>query len=178
MIKILSVLVVATILLLFLNISSEATQKCVSIKQDFGYEKLVNSCDVCLDIKVLRNRAGYVNATYRDFRIFESGEIILPFKGAGRSRIIGQEPCNSLMSLSQELRTDTSRKISKCIIPVSTSKGMLLANTCNRCINFILERTFSDGERVHKSYGIMAGQSLPLNREGANHVELIHEKTC
>lgn len=178
MIGVISVLALATFGLLFLSMPSEAGSQCSRIKRVSGFETLVNTCNACMQIQVIRDRAGYGKATLRTFKMVKSGEFPLPFKGKGKTRIVSEEGCGGTTSAEKESQKKVAAQNEKCIIPVRTNKGVAMANTCGGCRSYIIERLFETGERTHKSYALMGQQSAPLDAEGAVQAEIVHDAAC
>lgn len=178
MVGVLSVLALATIALLFLSMPSEAGTQCSRIKRVSGFETLINNCNACMTIQVVRDRAGYGKATLRTFKMVSSGEFPLPFKGKGKTRIVSEEACGGATAAERNSEKEVAEQTEQCIIPVRTANGVVMANRCGGCRAFVIERLFETGERSHKSYALMGQQSLPLDSEGAVRAEIVHDAGC
>ncbi len=180
MFGVVSILLLAVVALLFmrLSVAEAAGSKCARIQAVSGFETLINNCNACMSIQVIRDRSGVAAATMRTFKIFKKGEFPLPFKGAGRTRIVSEESCGGTTAQERESDKSIADRTKACIIPVRTVKGMAMANTCGDCRSFVVERMYQNGERSNKSYALMGQQSLALKPEGAVRAEIVHEAAC
>lgn len=148
MVGVISVLTLAAIALLFLSVPAEAGTQCSKIKRISGFESLVNNCNACMNVQVVRDRAGYGKATLRTFKMVKSGEFPLPFKGSGKTRIVSEEACGGTTAAERDSDRDVAKQTEKCIIPVRTVQGIAMANSCGGCRAFVIERLFVTGERT------------------------------
>lgn len=179
MIEVVSVLLLSVVALLFMRLSAEAAgSKCARIQAVSGFETLINNCNACMSIQVIRDRSGVAAATMRTFKMFKKGEFPLPFKGSGRTRIVSEESCGGSTAQERESDKNIENSTKTCIIPVRTAKGIAMANTCGDCRSFVVERLFKNGERSNKPYALMGQQSLALKPEGAVQAEIVHEAAC
>lgn len=178
MLGVVSILLLAVVALIFMRLPAEAAPKCSSIQRISGFETLINSCNACMSIQVVRDRAGYASSTMRTFKMFKKGEMSLPFKGSGKTRILSEEACGGSTAQEKDSDKSVADRTQKCIIPVRTAKGIAMANTCGGCRSFVIERLYDNGERVTKPYALMGQQSLPLDPEGAVQAEVVHEANC
>ena len=87
-----AVLVAASALVL-LSPGKAAAEECVRLLPGPGGETLVNQCNACRNVSVLRSRVGNANPTQRSFVVHPGIPVSLPFKGSGRSRMISESPC-------------------------------------------------------------------------------------
>lgn len=173
-----SILLLAVIMLIFLSLPADAGKQCTRIQRVSGFETLINTCNACLSVQVVRDRAGNARATLRTFQMVKAGEFPLPFKGAGRTRIVSEESCGGSTKQERESNKAVAARNKKCIIPVRTAKGIAMANSCSDCRSFVIERLFENGQRSNKPYALMGEQSLPLDPEGAVRAEIVHEAAC
>lgn len=179
MLGVVSILLMVVAALLFMRLPAEAAgSKCARVQSVSGFETLINNCNACMNIQVIRDRAGVASATMRTFKMFKKGEFPLPFKGSGRTRIVSEESCGGSTAQERESDKSVAQHTKTCVIPVRTVKGMAMANTCGECRTFVIERMFENGERSNKSYALMGEQSLALKSEGATRAEIIHEAAC
>lgn len=178
MIGVMSVLALAAIALLYLSVPADAGRQCSKIKRVSGFETLVNTCNACMNVQVVRDRAGYGKASLRTFKMVKSGEFPLPFKGSGKTRIVSEEACGGTTAAERNSNSQIAEQQEKCIIPVRTVQGIAMANSCSGCRAYVIERLFVTGERTHKSYALMGEQSVPLDPEGAVRAEIVHDAAC
>ena len=67
---------------------------CVTLKKKInGREVLINTCKACQVVKVERLRGGGALATFRTFIVQGKNIVDIPFKGPGRTRVVGAKPC-------------------------------------------------------------------------------------
>ena len=70
-------------------------KKCVSLKKKVnGREVLINACSACQVVKVERARGGGALASFRTFIVQGKSVVDMPFKGPGRTRLVGAKPCS------------------------------------------------------------------------------------
>lgn len=71
--------------------------RCIRVVRDpqVGRETIVNMCNVCMVAKVARQRPGNASGTptLRDFTLMPGNQLLLPFRGPGRTRIT-EAPCS------------------------------------------------------------------------------------
>ena len=175
---VLSILAVGMVALILMSLPAEAGKKCSRIQRVSGFETLINTCNACLSVQVVRDRAGVASATLRTFKMVKRGEFPLPFKGTGKTRIVSEESCGGTTAQERESDQNVAARNKKCIIPVRTAKGIGMANTCGDCRSFVIERLYENGERLNKPYALMGQQSLALAPEGAIRAEIVHETAC
>lgn len=175
---VLSILALAMVALIFMSLPAEAGEKCARIQRVSGFESLINSCNACLSVQVVRDRSGIASATLRTFKMVKKGEFPLPFKGTGKTRIVSEESCGGKTARERESDQSVADRTQKCIIPVRTAKGVGMANSCGDCRSFVIERLYANGERLTKPYALMGQQSLSLAPEGAIRAEIVHESAC
>ncbi len=178
MLGVVSVLALALIALIFMRLPADAASKCSRIQRVSGFETLINSCNACMNIQVVRDRSGYASSTLRTFQMVKKGEMSLPFKGSGKTRILSEEACGGATAQERQSDKEVAEHTQKCILPVRTAQGIAMANTCGECRSFVVERMYNSGERINKHYALMGQQSLPLDPEGAIRAEIIHEANC
>lgn len=173
-----SILLLAVAVLMVLSLPADAGKQCSRIDRVSGFETLVNTCNACLSVQVVRDRGGAASATLRTFQMVRKGEFPLPFKGSGRTRIVSEESCGGTSAQEKASTKSVAKRNKACIIPVRTGKGVAMANSCSECRSFIIERLFENGERSNKPYALAGQQSLPLAPEGAVRAEIVHETAC
>lgn len=73
-----------------------AINRCMRLLQDSaGRETVVNTCAVCMTVKVERQRPGKTLGTpsMREFNMPSGSSQPLPFRGPGITRIMSEAPC-------------------------------------------------------------------------------------
>jgi len=71
-----------------------AQEKCVQlVRQSGNREVLANTCAVCQVVKVERTRTGGALPDFRTFVVLPRNTFNLPFKGPGRTRMVGVSAC-------------------------------------------------------------------------------------
>ena len=162
----------------FLNVAS----RCVRLVRQSGQERLVNTCGSCRIVQVKRERsAANGPPALRSFTVIEGGNVTLPFKGPGRTRLATEQPCSSpsqqTVPVEDQIVQDPGSF--ECIRPLSVSgQGLVLANICKECRAVIVERSKS-GRPIKMEAVTIPGKSMtPLAAKGATNARLVQEGAC
>ncbi len=179
MITVCAILLLASICMLVLRVPAEAAEKkCARITGSSGLETLVNTCGMCRKVQLVRNRTGIAMPTMRTYQVHARGMFPLPFKGPGQTRITNDSACSG----ETPQAIDDARKVGKanerCVVPMRTDRGIVIANGCGACRNIIVERRFLDGLTSNKPYSLQSKAVLALQTEGAETAQIIDEKPC
>ena len=76
------------------GVKTTAQDKCVNIRKKLnGREVVVNACEECKIVRVERQRPGGGVPNFRTLIVREKSIVDLPFKGPGRTRFVGADPC-------------------------------------------------------------------------------------
>ncbi len=155
-----------------------AAAECARVQRVGGQSMLINSCGQCRSIQVLKDRSGNALPSLRTFRL-NAGEVFpLPFKGTGSVRIMSDANCREQTVMDRKREQKVADALQRCVFPMRTTGGIVLANGCDMCRAIIVERKYVDGRESHKSYALEAGSALALADEGAVSAEIIHDEMC
>ena len=178
MMAVCAVLLMAVVALMFLRMPAEAGERCVRLSRLSGYETLVNTCNSCRNIRIIRDRTGLALPTMRSFRIDARKKQELYFKGQGRTRITSDENCGLEAGIDQQEKRKAQDYAQKCVVPVQTSRGMVIANGCSSCRKIVVEREFADGLVKLTPYSFNAKAVKALASDGALYARIIADKPC
>ena len=68
--------------------------QCVSLRKKLnGREVVINACEECKVVRVERQRAGGGVPNFRTLVVQKKAAADLPFRGPGRTRLVGADPC-------------------------------------------------------------------------------------
>lgn len=68
--------------------------KCVTLRKKVnGREVAINTCDVCQIVRVSRQRPTSGAPSFRTLMVQKKSAVDLPFRGPGRTRLVGADPC-------------------------------------------------------------------------------------
>jgi len=158
------------------------SNRCVRLVRQSGQERLVNTCGSCRIVQVKRERSQVTGPpALRSYTVIEGGNVTLPFKGPGRTRLATEQPCASPSQQSVPVEDQIVQDPGsyQCIRPLSVpGQGLVLANICQECRAVIVERSKS-GRPLKMEAVTLPGKSMtPLAAKGATGARLIQEGAC
>lgn len=162
---------------------ADAAGTCISVVSHQGSESLVNSCNTCIRISVIRSRAGYGAPTQRSFTLRPASSFPLPFKGRGSTRLSAEEPCEGEVGGSQNLvqqgTAAPALEQAQCIGLYRTGKGgVVMLNECEDCRVAVVERSIGGAGAKRASYPLAANGQAPLDPLGATSARIVGELAC
>lgn len=161
---------------------ADAGGTCVSVINRQGSESLVNACNKCISVSVIRSRAGYGAPTQRSFTLRPASTFPLPFKGRGSTRLSAEEPCEGEVGASQNLvqkgTAAPALEQAQCIGLYRTAKGVVMLNECEDCRVAVVERSIGGAGAKRASYPLAANGQAPLDPLGATSARIVGELAC
>ena len=156
--------------------------RCVRIAKYGGQEVLVNACQSCRIVKVLRSRPTAEVPTTRDVTIMGQSKQPLAFKGPGATRITSDEPCDSAPgstpNLVEPLKPIVDPAVGQCVRPQRADNGLLaLVNHCGDCRSVLIERNGTRGTS-HHAYVVGGRSHVTLEADGASAARILKETAC
>lgn len=158
--------------------SAYAAAECARVTRVAGQVILTNICGQCRNIQVVKDRGGNALPSLRTFVLNGGEQFPLPFKGPGATRVVSDGNCREDSQIGQHEQHKIAEALRQCILPAQTSRGVVLANSCNTCRSIVIERRYIDGRETHKSYALDAGEVLAFADEGAAGADIIHDGPC
>ena len=171
-------LLVMLVLVTISSPSAHAAAECARVTRVAGQTMLTNTCGQCRSIQVIKDRSGNALPSLRTFVLNGGEQYALPFKGPGATRVTSDANCQDLSLAEKKEQDRIAESLQHCVIPVMTSRGMVLANGCDACRTIIIERRYIDGREIHKSYALESKDVLALADEGAVAAEIVHDTAC
>ena len=166
-------------------LSVEATEnRCVRLIKSGGQEILVNNCQSCRHVKVMRSRPTAEVPTTRDVTVMGQSKSTLSFKGPGNTRVTSEEPCESAPGSSPNLVEPLKQpivdpQVGQCIRPHRTDSGVLaLINHCGDCRSVLIERSGGRNGTSHHAYAVGGGAALKIEADGATAGRIVKEAAC
>jgi hypothetical protein len=165
------------------GIASGAAGSCVSVVNRLGSETLVNGCNVCRSVSVIRSRQGHQAPTQRTFTVLPNAIYDLPFKGAGASRILADEPCEgtpgAAVNLVNPKPAPAPEAAPACVELYRLKDGAIaMLNACNACRVVTVARYGAAGGESRQVYTLPAKTPAPLEALGAASAKIISETAC
>ncbi|MSO92970.1 MAG: hypothetical protein EXQ86_06170 [Rhodospirillales bacterium] len=157
--------------------------RCVRLFKSGGQEVLVNACQSCRIVKVIRSRPSAEVPTTRDFTVLGQAKLPLTFKGPGQSRVTSDEPCESAPgsspNLVEPLKPIVDPQVGQCIRPRRAENGAVaLVNHCADCRSVLIERNGTRGGTSHHAYVVGGRAHLNLEADGSTGARILKETAC
>ncbi len=144
-------------------------------------ETLVNQCNACRTVSLLRGRTGNANPTQRSFTVYPGMPIDVPFKGPGRSRIVSDTPCEGAPGAPVNIinpKAETPPSEPVCVNLYRTGNQILMLNACEACREVTVARVGQGGGESRVHYTLKGKSRLPLEALGAASARLVSETRC
>lgn len=145
-------------------------------------ETLVNQCNVCRTVSLLRSRVGNANPTQRSFTLHPGIPVSVPFKGAGRSRIVSDTPCEGAPGGPVNIVNPKAQAAPPsepiCVNLYRVGGQILMLNACEACRQVTVARTGQGGGEARVNYILNGKSRLPLDPLGAASARLVGEARC
>jgi hypothetical protein len=146
---------------------------CVRLAKRSGREIVVNTCGACRVVKVSRKRPGSNPASSRSYTVARSSSMPLPFRGPGRTRLLGDSPCRGKEAPVAEISDR------QCVGLRKNGKGKtVLVNGCQVCRTVKLERIHATGQRTVQTYTIARYAYVPASPRGAKEARVLSDQNC
>lgn len=163
--------------------ASGAGGSCVYVVNRLGTETLVNGCAVCRSVSVIRSRQGHQTPTQRTFTVLPNATFDLPFKGAGASRILADEPCEgtpgAAVNLVDPKPAPAPETAPACVELYRLKDGAIaMLNVCNSCRAVTVARYGAAGGESRQVYTLPAKTPAPLEALGAASAKIVSETAC
>lgn len=160
-----------------------SADSCVRVVPRQGGENLVNQCDSCRQVSVLRMRTGAgANPTQRTFVVQGGMTMPMPFRGTGRSRITGETPCEGVPGGPTNLVNPKAAAPAPgeplCVQLYRAGGAIAMVNPCAVCRLVTVERHGANGGSARTAYAINAKSQIPLDPLGAASAKLVGETAC
>ena len=159
-----------------------AAEECVRLVPGPGGESLVNQCNACRIVSVLRSRTGNANPTQRSFTVHPGIPVALPFKGTGRSRMMSESPCEGTPDapvnlVKPEAKAPAEPEIS-CVKLYRVQDRVVMLNGCDFCRRITVARAGTGGGEARMSYDLKGKGTVPLDPLGAASARVVAEDRC
>ncbi len=162
--------------------ASAALNKCTRLLPTGGREVIINTCNKCRIVNIIRKRPGNAVPVTRKYNIQPNSKITVPFRGPGRSRITSELPCKGDPGAAINLMDPKpNKKPAKVCVALEKSKdgGVLLVNSCKVCKAALIERQDqSGGNPKRQAYKVAAKSTVPVPQNGAAKVGYLAEVDC
>jgi len=152
--------------------------KCTRLIRRGNRETLVNTCDTCRVVGVIRKRVGISTPVRREFNLAARSQFPVPFRGPGSSRITSDIPCKGVQK--QAGRPANPAQGKKCVtLEQRPQGGVVLVNSCRTCRGVAVNRIDQGG----RSLGLQAYKLFPqavarVAPKGAVSVAISGEVAC
>jgi hypothetical protein len=164
--------------------ASGAANQCTMIVPEGPREVMVNTCNVCRAVEIIRKRPGNDVPVQRSFTLQPGSRLQVPFLGPGRSRITAEIPCKGEPGAPENLmnlREKTSQKTSDACVSLvrANGGGIAMVNSCGDCRAAMVERKNSANEQgVREALKLKANSIVGLESKGFALVGLIGDIAC
>lgn len=159
-----------------------AAEECVRLIPGPGGETLVNQCNACRNVAVLRSRVGNANPTQRSFIVHPGIPVSLPFKGSGRSRMVSESPCEGTPDAPVNIVNPRAQAAAEpepvCTKLFRVADRVVMLNSCDFCRKITVARTGPGGGEARMSYDLKGKSSIPLEALGAATARIAGEGRC
>ena len=163
--------------------ASAAPGKCTRLLPTGGREVIINTCNKCRIVNIIRKRPGNAVPVTRSYNVQPNSQITVPFRGPGRSRITSERACKGVPGAAINLADPKPKKKKPAKICVALEKskdgGVLLVNTCTVCKAALIERQDpSGGNSKRQAYRVEAKSTVSVPQNGASRVGFLAEVDC
>ncbi|MEK7246636.1 MAG: hypothetical protein AAB223_11515 [Pseudomonadota bacterium] len=176
-----AVLVAASALVL-LSSAKAAAEECVRLVPGPAGETLVNQCNACRIVALLRSRAGNANPTQRSFTVHPGIPVAVPFKGSGRSRMVSESPCEGAPDAPVNIVKPEAQAQAEpepvCVKLFRVQDRIMMLNGCDFCRKITVARVGPGGGEARMNYDLKGKSHLPLDSLGAAGARIAGEGRC
>ncbi|MCC7016743.1 MAG: hypothetical protein IT564_06025 [Rhodospirillales bacterium] len=168
--------------LILLSPGTAAAEECVRLVPGPSGETLVNQCNACRNVTVLRSRVGNASPTQRSFIVHPGIPVVVPFKGSGRSRMISESPCEGTPGAPVNIVKPGAQAAAEpelaCTKLFRVADRVVMLNGCDFCRKITVARTGTGGGEARMSYDLKGKSSIPLDPLGAAAARIVGEGRC
>ena len=172
----------AMLVLVFAAARPAAAEECVRLVPGPSGETLVNQCNACRNVTLLRSRTGNAAPTQRSFTVHPGIPVAVPFKGSGRSRMISEAPCEGTPDAPVNIVKPEAQAAAEpepvCTKLFRVENRVVMLNGCDFCRRITVARTGPGGGEARMSYDLKGKSHLPLDPLGAAAARIVGEGRC
>jgi hypothetical protein len=159
-----------------------ATQ-CTMIVPEGPREVMINICNACRTIDILRKRPGNDVPVQRTFTLPPGSRLQVPFLGPGRSRITSELPCPGEPGAAENLveppKTAKKQTAETCVSLERAAAGVALINRCGGCRAALIERVNGpNGGNEREAFKLAPRTSVEVPANGFAQVGLVGDIDC
>ena len=145
-------------------------------------ETLLNQCNACRNVTLLRSRAGNASPTQRSFTVHPGMPVAVPFKGSGRSRMISESPCEGTpdapVNLVKPKAEAQAVEEPLCTKLFRVANRVVMLNGCEVCRQVTVGRVGPGGGEARMTYDLKGKSHLPLDPLGSAAARIVGEGRC
>ena len=153
-----------------------ADNRCTRLLRTTGGDVVVNTCETCREVSVVRRRPTGGAPSQRTYIVSAESRFPLPFRGPGHTRITSERACpGAAPPPAGNQRTEASA----CVQFRRTQDGRtVLINPCQECRTVQVERRDTAGNRAQSTVAVGPQAMVPFRAGGAAEAEIVAEKPC
>ena len=160
-----------------------AVTQCTMIVPEGPREVMINTCNACRTIDILRKRPGNDVPVQRTFTLPPGTRLQVPFLGPGRSRITSELPCPGEPGAAENLveppKATKKKAAETCVSLERAAAGVALINRCGGCRAALIERVNGpDGGNDREAFKLGPRSSVPVPANGFAQVGLVGDVDC
>ena len=148
-----------------------ASGRCARLDNEGNRNSVVNSCNVCVTVRLEHRRPIGDVPSNRDYRVPARSEMPLSFRG-GKTRILTEELCDGRP-------VEQTASAAQCLSLFTSEGGITAAvNSCGTCRMATVERIAPTGRSANETVAVGAKSYVPINPQGAQHARLVGDQPC
>lgn len=160
-----------------------AASQCTMIVPHGGREVMINTCDACRSVDIMRKRPGNDVPVQRTFTLPPGSRLQVPFLGPGRSRITSEVPCPGRPGAPPNIVKTPDlirqKQPEACVALQRVANGVALLNQCGSCRAALIERVNGpNGGNARQAYKLGAHSVVAVPSDGFAQVGLIGDIAC
>lgn len=160
-----------------------APNQCTMIVPEGPREVMINTCNACRTIDILRKRPGNDVPVQRTFTLPPRSRLQVPFLGPGRSRITAELPCPGEAGAPENLieppKVSKQKTSEACVALERGANGVALLNRCGGCRAALIERVNGpNGGNARQAYKLAPRSVVAVPSEGYAQVGLVGDIDC
>lgn len=165
------------------KVAHGAPNQCTMIVPEGSREVMINTCNACRTIDILRKRPGNDVPVQRTFTLPPGSRLQVPFLGPGRSRITSELPCPGEPGAAENLieppKTAKKKTAETCVSLERAAAGVALVNRCGGCRAALIERVNGQtGGNERQAYKLAPRSSVAVSANGFSQVGLLGDIDC
>jgi len=156
-----------------------AANKCSHLVRQGGRETLINSCNTCRVVGVIRKRPGIGIPVRREFNVEAFSKFPVPFRGPGTSRITSDVLCRGQQKNTVQTTTGAV-PANGCVALQARKQGaVVLVNSCGTCRGVAVQRLTSTGRSMGlQAYKLFPDAVVNVDPKGAARAIIAGEVAC